>query len=328
MSTDPVLIIERDSCWLPHSIDWSRKMVQFVKIPTQRLRAPGFLFEFEPELASDSQELPIARLGEIHVDTLPIHFVFHTAFCRSTLLSRALNLDGIAVGMSEPGIVASMVNAPAEFRPILRDVLRLLSRHREGVSAVFVKPTNHANRLIPQILDTSPDSRAILMTGALEPFLNSVRKRALMGHRWGRKLYLEVQGYAGLNLGMPPEEIFAMSDLQAAGLAWLLYQNYFTQLSSGKYQERLRTLDSDFFERHRSDTVEGILHFCRIRTSSFSRRVLERDPLFSEYSKGRGEIRLDNPSKSTETEIMQVQHWLELIASQIGIDAPVQQNLV
>lgn len=328
MTTDPVIIIEGDPGWLPHSIDWSNGTVQFQKFPHEQFRAPGFLFEFQAEGSADKQEIPISRLRDIRVETLPIHFVFHTAFCRSTLLSRALNLDGIAVGMSEPGIIASLVNAPAEFRPILSIVLRLLARQRTGVSAIFVKPTNHANRLIPQIMDASPDSRAIFMTCPLKPFLNSVRKRGLMGHRWGRKLYLEVQQYAGLDLGMSPNEAFAMSDLQAAGLAWFLYQNYFTHLASNSFQERVRTLDSDFFAWNRASTVEKILRFCMVGSSSFSQKTLEDDPLFSEYSKGAGEIRLENSPQSTETEIAQVQHWLELIASRMNIDVPVQQTLL
>ncbi|MFK4002875.1 hypothetical protein [Qipengyuania sp. NPDC077563] len=327
MTTDPVIIIEGDPGWLPHSIDWSNGTAQFQKFPHEQFRAPGFLFEFQPEDSADKQEIPISRLRDIRVETLPIHFVFHTAFCRSTLLSRALNMDGIAVGMSEPGIIASLVNAPAEFRPILSIVLRLLARQRTGVSAIFVKPTNHANRLIPEIMEASPDSRAIFMTCALKPFLNSVRKRGLMGHRWGRKLYLEVQQYAGLDLGMSPTENFAMSDLQAAGLAWFLYQNYFTNLASGPYHDRVRTLDAEFFDRNHAETVQRILNFCLIDSSSFSPETLENAPLFSEYSKGDGEIRIDTPGESTENEISQVQHWLEIIARQMGIRAPVQQSL-
>ena len=87
-----------------------------------------------------------------------------------------------------------------------------------------------------------------------------------------------------------------MSDLQAAGLAWLLYQNYLTQLGSGEYQKRLRTSDTDFFDQNRSGTVEEILDFGRMGSSSFSRTVLEGDLLFIEYSKGRGQIKLDNPT--------------------------------
>ena len=39
----------------------------------------------------------------------PIHFIFHSAFCASTMLVRALDVPGSAMGISEPVILNDMV---------------------------------------------------------------------------------------------------------------------------------------------------------------------------------------------------------------------------
>lgn len=323
MSNEAVKLIESDQCWLPHSIDWSDEKVIFLRFPAVQFRKPGFLFEFAPKNSSDKLVVPLSALQDIQVETLPAHFVFHTAFCRSTLLIRALNLKHLAVGMSEPGIIAALANAPAKFNSILPEALRLLSRKRNDASAIFIKPTNHANVLIPRILDASPESRAILMTSELEPFLASVRKRGILGHRWGRQLFLETQRYVKLDLGMSDRDLFAMSDLQTAGLAWLLYQLYFTRLLGGDNRHRLRTLDASQFNKNRGKTIKSVLDFCQIETSSISSNAIEAHPLFQEHSKGQGSIEEPQIEELTSLEIAQVEQWLHMIATQLELRIPV-----
>ena len=327
MSNEPIKLIESDQSWLPHSIDWSEEKVLFLRFPAAQFRKPGFLFEFAPQSPGDKLVIPFSKLQDIRVETLPAHFVFHTAFCRSTLLIRALNFENLAVGMSEPGIIAALANAPPKFNSLLPDALRLLSRKRDDASVIFIKPTNHANGLIPRILDTLRESRAILMTSELEPFLASVRKRGLLGHRWGRQLFLETQRYVKLNLGMSDGDLFAMSDLQTSGLAWLLYQLHFTKLLDGENRHRLRTLDANYFNQNRGQTIKGVLEFCQIETSSISSNAIEADPLFEEHSKGRGSIEGPQIEELTSLEIAQVKQWLQMIADQLDLRAPVHYPL-
>lgn len=320
--------IQSDPGWIPHTLDMQARTIEFLKVPHERYEAPGFLFEFDPPDPADRLQASLAQVLEIEVDTLPVHFVFHTAFCRSTLLSRALNIPGISIGMSEPAIISGLASGGAEAEPLVRPLLRLLGRKRDGIGAVFVKPTNHANRLIPSILRALPEARAILMTNSVAPFLQSVRKRGLMGHRWGRRLYLELQRYAGLDLGMPPEEQFAMTDLQAAGLAWLLNQNYFSQLLASPFGARLRTLDGDFFNEHRGETIEAVLKFCNVEPGNHTPATLSSSTAFAAHSKLGGNVVAKEADSVTADEIGQIAHWLDLIAGQIGISVPIPQTLL
>ena len=214
--------IAPDPHWLPHSLDLAGGQMLFVKIARETLTAPGFLADVKPEEAGGAQWLPLETVRAMRPPSGALHFIFHTAFCRSTLLARAMNVPGTSVGMAEPGILAQLAGAGQAAAGLVKPVCDLLARPWPDAGAVFVKPTNHANRLIPPLLAARPDATAVLMTNALPAFLRAVDKRAIMGRRWGRQLYVEVMGYAGMDLGMDAREQFAMTDLQAAGLAWFL----------------------------------------------------------------------------------------------------------
>lgn len=319
--------IESNPEWIPHALNMETRSVEFLRVPEERYSAPGFLFEYAPTDPADRRSLSFDQVIEMKVEVLPLHFIFHTAFCRSTLLARALNIPGISLGMSEPGIIASLASGGAKVEPLIAPLLQLLSRKRPGINAVFVKPTNHANRLIPALLRAQPDARTVLMTNPVSPFLQSVRKRGLMGHRWGRRLYLEMQSYAGIDLGMSPEEQFSMTDLQAAGLAWLLNQNYFTRLAASPFKERIRTLDGDYFNENRGETIEAILRFSDAADATLPVDTLLSTSVFASHSKLGGEIRDDDMDNTSMGEIEKVAQWLGLIAEQIGIPAPVSQTL-
>ena len=46
--------------------------------------------------------LPLARL---RAEARPIHFIFHTGYCCSTLLCRALDVPGVSMALKEPQIM-------------------------------------------------------------------------------------------------------------------------------------------------------------------------------------------------------------------------------
>ena len=302
--------------------------MEYLRIPEERYSAPGFLFEYAPTDPADRILISFDQVSEWEIEPSPLHFIFHTAFCRSTLLARALNIPGISIGMSEPGIIASLASGGSEVEPLIEPLLRLLGRKRAGIDAIFVKPTNHANRLIPALMKAQPEARAVLMTNPVSPFLQSVRRRGLLGHRWGRRLYLEMQSYAGIDFGMSPEEHFSMTDLQAAGLAWLLNQNYFTQLAGGPFEKRIRTLDGDYFNERRGETIQSILELSGVDSSDFPPERLQLRSAFSEHAKLGGPIVEAPTARSTSEEIEKVTEWLGLIAKQIGIEIPVRQTLL
>lgn len=321
--------VVRDPSFIPHTLDLPGKRMLFVRITRDDLTGSGFLADVKPEEAEAIAWLSLDDVRAARPITGPMHFIFHTAFCRSTLLVRAMNIDSVSIGMAEPGILAQLAGAGEAARDLIKPVCDLLSRVWEGAEAVFVKPTNHANMLIPDLLAARPDATALLMTNPLASFLKSVDKRALMGRRWGRQLYLEMMAYAGMDLGMDGREQFSMTDLQAAGLAWFLAQRMFTMLPEGPDKDRLRVLDGDRFALDKADTVEAVLALARLDYDPAHIEAVVDGPVFASHAKLGGDFSEEAaelaPSFAQECE--QVEQWVGMIAQQAGIAIPARHTL-
>lgn len=325
--------IAADPSWLPHRIDVPTRMVEFIRVERSELSAQGFLADRTAE--GEARALVSwDDVAAMNPQAGQLNFIFHTAFCRSTLLVRALDAPGVSVGLNEPGIIASMVNAGEAARPLIAPLLALLARpHAEG-ETVFVKPTNHANMLMPALLQARGDARGVLMTNALPVFLRSVARKGMMGRRWGRQLFLEMQGYAGMDFGMDARENFAMSDLQAAGLAWFLAQRWFALHLGGQVQgvagDRLRVLDGDRFDAERETTIASVLDFAGVDASTGLAAELATSDVFTQHSKLGGSFEEKPAGEEDATlveEIEQVEKWVGMIAGQAGLPVPLKQTL-
>lgn len=326
--------IERDPRWLPHALDMQDKRMQFVRITREVLLQPPFLADFKPAGAEGTAWLSFDQVRAMQPDTGPLHFIFHSAFCRSTLLVRALEIEGVSAGLAEPGIIARLAEAGADATSLVKPVCDLLSRPWGQGEAVFVKPTNHANVLIPTLLEARPDARAVLMTNGLAPFLRSVAKRGLMGRRWGRQLYLEMMGYAAMDLGMNAREQFSMTDLQAATVGWFLSQRLFASLLQGSHGERLRVLDGDRFDLDRADTLGAVYDLAGMDVEPETIEAVVDGPRFRSHAKLGGEFAQNEgdsgenaASPIVEEEIVQMQQWIGAVAQQAGLKVPLAQTI-
>ena len=341
---DPRTVLSSPN-WLPHSFDMASGSLQFINIARERLSQPAFLADAAGEAGIESAAIPVAQMTGGESEIAPIHFVFHTAFCRSTLLVRALEQPGICSGLSEPGILANLAGAhlanarnPAAGaslaqREMLTGIVRLLARPWGAGEAVVIKPTNHANVLIPALMDAAPQARAVLLTNALPSFLAAVARKGMMGRRWGRLLYLEMMSYAGMDLGMDGREQFAMTDLQACALAWFLNQRYFAALQD-KFGDRVRVLDGDRFADHPSQTLMAVGELMNLAITGEMADAIEQSAVFSRDAKT-GEDFAEKSARDAaashsavvEDEVAKVTEWIGVIAQQAGLDIPVRHNL-
>lgn len=318
--------LAHDPLWLPHRYVRRTGHVELVKIPRSRFSADEFLADHTPDQADNLVRLPLDQFTTAEVQSGNAHFIFHTAFCRSTLLARALNIPGISVGMSEPGIIANLMANQDSANGAIHAVTRWLARPQSMSQATFIKPTNHANAIIPSLMAAQPDAKAILISNSLISFLKSVNRRGLLGRQWARKLYLEVQQYAPLDLGMSAVEHFAISDMQAAGLAWLLQRRWFLMVMEQLGEERFVTLDSDDFDQNRKATLKAALELAHVHIDDGVANDAANAPLFNSHSKLGGdfagmESRQSEQERSAiwDQEAGQVQQWIDAIARQAGI---------
>jgi hypothetical protein len=91
----------------------------------------------------------------------PLHFIFHTAFCCSTLLTRALDIPGVSMGIKEPGVLthfaydSALGRQPPGAIAALSVTLDLLSRPLSPGETQIIKPSTPGNHLMPQMLHAS-----------------------------------------------------------------------------------------------------------------------------------------------------------------------------
>ncbi|AWW75113.1 hypothetical protein CD351_11810 [Erythrobacter sp. KY5] len=322
-----------DSRWLPHALDPAAGTVVFIRLDRERLAASRFLADAGGEDGREIASVPLSEIAQADIPQAPLHFIFHTAFCRSTLLARALERPGMSAGLSEPGIIASLVNAGPRASGAIRPIMALLARNWGEGEAVFVKPTNHANAIAPALMEAVPDAKAVIMTNPLPSFLAAVVRKGMLGRRWARQLYLEMMGYAGMDLGMDEREQFAMTDLQAGALAWFLGQRFMAGMES-RFGERIRVLDGDRFGDEPAKTLEAIGRFTGVAISPDQAAAIASGPVFTsdaktgeDYATKSARDAKATSSAVVEDEIAKLEEWIAMIADQAGITVPIRQTL-
>jgi hypothetical protein len=242
-----------DPDWIPHTFDQPGDRLDFVRLAADDRDSLPFLAEeyvgrgFEHRILPWREVMAAAPAG----DALPVHFIFHSGFCCSTLLASALAAGGGLSVLREPDILMNvaqrMLRDPGAANVQRMEVaLRLLARPaRRGDRAAVIKPTCFANNLTEKLLQSRPGSRAVLIHSDLGAFLRAVAKKGMWGRIWCRKLYLQLSGWTDLRLEFGDSERFILSDLQVAALCWILHARHFRQLAARHGKERLLLLHSD-----------------------------------------------------------------------------------
>ena len=322
--------------WLPHDYDAAGDRVLFIRLPLEERQKLTFLAEAPVGDASNTQWIAGDQLRSAKFDDVPVHFIFHSAFCRSTLLVRAFDaLPGYS-GLSEPKILNTLATAPMGERAksLLPIIVRLLGRPFEGGATVVVKPSNVANSLIPALMGCDARSKGIILYGNLRSFLHSVAKKGLQGRIWGRRLMAHNGKHIPLNLGLDGAAQFELSDMQAAAVAWLLHQWQFGQAIS-QLPARLCSLDSDQFIAQKLATLKAAAQLFGTAISNDELRAVTEGVLFTTHAKLGGDFNTtiaDQERKATseilDEEIGQVAHWIEVIQGQMNFTLPHKSPLI
>ena len=322
-----------DPAWLPHHIDLAARRVMFLHLDRRQLSEPGFLADREP--FARRSLLPLDAFVTSAGQLRPLHFVFHTGFCRSTLLIRSLDAPGVSVGLNEPGILNSLVRAGPAAAELLAPTLAWLSRRHADGETIVVKPSNYANPLIEPILRASPSTKAVLMTNRLPDFLTRVARKGLMGRLWGRQVFLEMHSIPGSDLGLDMRAIAAMSDLQAAGLGWFLKQQMFDDLLRGELGSRLAVLHGERFNQAPAETILAAASLFGLAIGAERARTIAGGAVFRTHAKGGGDFAeaeaeavRRGASPAIDEEIAQVDQWIGKLARQSGQRMPVPQTLL
>lgn len=267
----------------------------------------------------------------------PLHFIFHSAFCASTMLVRAFDVPGRAMGLSEPVLLNDLVGihrrgerTGADLARLLDEAATLLARRWDDGESVVVKPSNIFCGLQRPMLALRPRSRAVLLYAPLEDFLISVARKGLWCRLWVRELLEGLLRENLIDLGFGPQDYFRMSDLQVAAVGWLGQHRQFALLAQ-QFPDRVRTIDSQRLLANTTDALNAAAALFGIAHNSGG----NDNPALSRHSKtGQAFTAEDRAAEYAAAlaaygdEINRVHAWALEVAKNAAIDLNLPQPLL
>jgi hypothetical protein len=316
--------------WLAHRYDPEGDAVHFVQAERALRREAPFLTD--EHLPGAAQPVPVAW-GEALAAApaaAPIHFIFHSAYCCSTLLTNAYDREGVASSLKEPVILNDLVGwrhrgaPPARVGEVLDGALHLLARPLAPGETVVVKPSNVVNALAPAMLAMRPRARALLLHAPLRVYLGSIASKGLWGRLWVRELLMKQLKDGVVGLGFEPEDHFLQTDLQVAAVGWLAQQQLFAALA-GKHPDRVRTIDSETLTARPEAALAALDALFGLASDAATREKVVAS-VFGRHAKFGGafgrEERLAGQKAAVEVhgeEIDKVVAWAEAVAGAAGV---------
>lgn len=240
-----------DVSWYPHRYDAAGDSIQFIRVNRDILSTATFLTdEYLPTAQQPTVLRHAAAMAAAPCSPSP-HFIFHSAYCCSTLLANAFDLPGHSFGLKEPAMLNDISGwrrrggQPPQVLAALKAAVTLLARPQAVGEHIIIKPSNVINALAPTLLAAFPESKAVLLYTPLENYLASIAKKGMWGRLWVRELFVKL-GKDGLtDYGFSAEEILQQTDLQIAAIGWLAQHRLFAMMTERLGPDRVQTLQSE-----------------------------------------------------------------------------------
>ncbi|MFZ2996495.1 hypothetical protein [Sphingobium sp.] len=343
MSADfpPVPDVMASAQWLAHRYDPGHDAFHMLYVPRPRHAQVPFLTDMHLTGAGDPVVVGRKDAMAIATPPAPIHFLFHSAYCCSTLLAAAFDIPGFAMGLKEPVLLNDLVGwrhrgaKGPEVARVLDESLRLLARPFAPGEAVVVKPSNLINPLIPAIMGLRPDARALLLHAPLDAYLASIARKGLAGRLWVRDLFgkLMKEGMLG-QLGIAPADYLGLTDIQIAAAGWLAQQQQFGMLCD-RLGPRVATLDSDMLIARPEDSLAALCALFGLPLDRATTDAIAQGPIFARDAKTGGSFgegqRAQDAQRGLEQhadEVEKVAHWARVVADNAGIALTLPRPLL
>lgn len=327
MTSSDVSRLLADAEWLAHRYDPQQDAFHYRHVQRSRHRSVPFLTD--EYLGEDPAPLVVRSSDATALAPAPatIHFIFHSAYCASTMLLRALDVSGSAMGLSEPVILNDLVGwkrrgADAGRHGALLDgVLQQLARPFAPGEAVVLKPSNVFNGLAMSTMALRPESRAVLLYSPLPEFLLSVARKGLWCRLWTRELLQNMLQDGLVDLGFEPRDFFRQSDLQVAAVGWLAQQALFGRLAREFGPARVASLDSETLTKRPSATVAKAARHLGLPAASYEAHpaYLRNSKSGDDFAAGERQNDQMRTRQAHGDEIDMVVTWANAVAKHAGV---------
>ena len=324
--------IARDPAWLPHRYDPEHDAIHFLHIPRAVHRHATFLTD--DYLPTGRAPTPVLRREAIASapSPAPLHFVFHSAFCCSTLVARALDIEGRSMGLKEPTIFNDIVGwrrrggTGPDMANVLDDALTLLARPFAPGEAIVIKPSTVVQGIAAALLTLRPDAHALVLHAPLRTFLSSIAKKGLDGRLWVRTMLLGLLDDNLVPFGFSARDLLGQSDLQVAAIGWLAQHKLFADMVDRFGSERIRSLDSATLTARPGAMMAALNDHFALRLDDAELAAAIDGPAFSRHSKTGASF--DTRDREEEhraasslhaDEIEKVAIWAETVAATMNV---------
>ncbi len=282
--------------------DFQRRAALLVPMTRQTYRDSTFLDQRTQAAGEAGVTVPIrtlATLANRHAPPArPVNYLFHTALCGSTLISRCLDLPGKSFALKEPGPLHQIAcihrDRPAG-RPIPVRVddatldqalglsVTLLARTWEPGELPLIKPSDTCANLIAPLTATNTNTRAILLYHRIDDFAVAMLKAD------SRRSYLRgmiPRAAADLRdvTALAAIDPAPLSDAEAAAYVWLSLMHMYLDASRADHQNT-RTLDASVFFASPGPTLAAIARHYRLNLAQREIDKIIRGPGFLADSK-------------------------------------------
>lgn len=318
-----------DARWLAHRYDETNDAVQFRFVPRQAQRELTFLTDAE---IGDAPLVIYARtdcLAEVSKRPLPMpRFIFHSAYCCSTMLARAFDIQSVSFGLKEPQILNDVSGLqlrrgdPRQVAAAMDIALLLLARPFESGEVNVIKPSNLTNPMIPLVIAMRPEVRGLLLHAPIEVFVASIARKEIEGRAWVRELMWKLIRLGMLDrFGFTEEELYRQTDLQVAALGWVAQQALFAD--AARRHSGFRSLDSEKFVNEPVNCLRALGDLFEIGLDA---EAVASGPAFGTHSKDRRDYSAEERKHERELgqslharEIEMVLEWARKVAEHADV---------
>lgn len=185
--TDVEQLID-DPSYLAYKLDFATESIEFLPLAATDLTEATWLTR--DALGKGGSSISVSLHDVVRaIDSQPVpprkppRFIFHTAYCASTYLSRCLAVKGMSVSLREPQLLLDAANAKRlqwrsqtgsiDFRHLPALALRLLQKHAERHETLIIKPINSVNNIVSELLHASGSTKALMLYTDARSFLLS-----------------------------------------------------------------------------------------------------------------------------------------------------------
>jgi hypothetical protein len=334
----------QDAAWVPSDYDARGDTLTFTHLPRETQRRVVFL---DPRFIGGEPKSPPVAVASLPADLLadeagPLHFIFHTGFCCSTLLTRALDIPGVCMGLKEPSVLASFASfwttgrrTPGAISAV-EAALNLLSRPLAVGETQIVKPSIVANHIIPQMLAARRDAKALVLCTSLDGFLRAIARRGQEGRSFAREVFQQFAGVIPLDTGIRDEDLLLLTDLQVAALGWLMQAEFMQQVAKRHGAGRVRIVNSDTFLDDKAGVLAALGDFFGLACDGPRWAETAESPVFREHAKEYGRA-FDAASQRAQyeavgaahaEELMKAKDWARAVALRCGAPLALSDTLI